>query len=112
MSRTVTALYDTATEAEAARQRLSAAVDVERVRVIDKGSSRELDDYPIAGEDRHAVALNQVIRYRGRYYGVYHANADPEWKGPWTTCLAVSDDLVRWTKYPANPVIRSDSSRC
>jgi hypothetical protein len=60
--------------------------------------------------DRHAVALNQVIRYRGRYYGVYHANADPEWKGPWTTCLAASDDLVRWEKYPGNPVIRSDDS--
>ena len=60
--------------------------------------------------DRHAVALNQVVRYRGRYYAVYHANADPAWKGPWTTCLAVSDDLVRWEKYPGNPVIRSDDS--
>jgi hypothetical protein len=60
--------------------------------------------------DRHAVALNQVVRYRGRYYGVYHANADPKWKGPWTTCLAVSDDLVRWDKYPGNPIIRSDDS--
>jgi hypothetical protein len=60
--------------------------------------------------DRHAVALNQVVRYRGRYYGVYHANADPEWKGPWTTCLAASDDLVHWEKYAKNPVIRSDDS--
>ncbi len=60
--------------------------------------------------DRHAVALNQVVRYRGRYYGVYHANADPQWKGPWTTCLAASDDLVHWEKYPGNPVIPSDDS--
>jgi beta-1,2-mannobiose phosphorylase / 1,2-beta-oligomannan phosphorylase len=60
--------------------------------------------------DRHAVALNHVLRRHGRYYGVYHANADPEWKGPWTTCLAASDDLVRWQKYPGNPVIRSDDS--
>jgi hypothetical protein len=60
--------------------------------------------------DRYAVALNQVVRYRGRYYGVYHANADPAWKGPWTTCLAVSDDLVRWTKYAGNPVISSNDS--
>jgi beta-1,2-mannobiose phosphorylase / 1,2-beta-oligomannan phosphorylase len=60
--------------------------------------------------DRHAVALNQVVRYRGRYYGVYHANADPQWKGPWTTCLAASDDLVHWEKYPGNPVIRSNDS--
>jgi hypothetical protein len=60
--------------------------------------------------DRHAIALDQVVRYRGRWYGVYHANADPEWKGPWTTCLAVSDDLVRWEKYAGNPVIASDDS--
>jgi hypothetical protein len=60
--------------------------------------------------DRHAVALNQVVRYRGHYYGVYHANADKDWKGPWTTCLAASDDLVHWTKYPGNPIVRSDDS--
>ena len=60
--------------------------------------------------DRFAIALNQVVRYRGRYYGVYHANADPQWKGPWTTCLAASDDLVHWEKYPGNPVVRSDDS--
>ena len=60
--------------------------------------------------DRHAIALNQVVRYKRRYYGVYHANADPQWKGPWTTCLAVADDLVHWEKYPGNPVIRSDDS--
>jgi hypothetical protein len=63
-----------------------------------------VQDEPVIGlgpaaYDRHA-----------RYYGVYHANADPDWKGPWTTCLAVSDDLVHWTKYPGNPVIRSDDS--
>jgi len=60
--------------------------------------------------DRHAVALNQVVRYKGRYYAVYHANADPDWKGPWTTCLAVSEDLVHWRKYPGNPIVRSDDS--
>lgn len=60
--------------------------------------------------DSHAVALNQVIRYQGRYYGVYHANAHPRWKGPWTTCLAVSDDLVKWKKYPRNPIVRTNDS--
>jgi hypothetical protein len=74
-----------------------------------------VQDEPVIGlgpdaYDRHAVALNDVKRFRGRYYGVYHANADPEWKGPWTTCLAVSDDLVHWRKYPGNPVIRGDHS--
>ena len=60
--------------------------------------------------DRYAIALNQVFRYRGRYYGIYHANADRQWKGPWTTCLAVSDDLVHWKKYPGNPIIGSNDS--
>jgi sucrose-6-phosphate hydrolase SacC (GH32 family) len=60
--------------------------------------------------DEHAVALNQVIKYRGRYYGVYHANADPKWKGPWTTCIAVSDDLVHWKKYKQNPIVRENFS--
>jgi predicted GH43/DUF377 family glycosyl hydrolase len=63
------------------------------------------DDY-----DRHAVALNQVVKVGGRYYGVYHANDDPDWKGPWTTCLAASDDLVHWEKYPGNPIIRGEHS--
>jgi len=76
---------------------------------------RNVQDEPVialgpAAYDRHAVALNQVVRFQGRYYGVYHANADPEWKGPWTTCLAASDDLVHWEKYEDNPVIPSDDS--
>ncbi|MEE3219251.1 MAG: glycosylase [Planctomycetota bacterium] len=63
-----------------------------------------------AAYDKHAVALNQVIQFRGRYYGVYHANADPKWKGPWTTCIAVSKDLVRWKKYENNPIIPENNS--
>ena len=60
--------------------------------------------------DKHAVALNQVIRYGGRYYAVYHANAAPNWKGPWTTCIATSRDLVDWQKYEGNPIIRENFS--
>ena len=64
MSRTVTALYDTRAEAEAARDRLSQAVDVEgRAQIIDKtstggsGSSTDsspLHRLPLSHEDRHA----------------------------------------------------------
>lgn len=58
MSRTVTALYDTRAEAEAARDRLTAAVDVEgRARIIDKSSgegSNSLRDVHMSHEDRHA----------------------------------------------------------
>ena len=74
-----------------------------------------VDDKPVistgpSAYDRYAVALNQVIRYRNRYYGVYHANGDPKRKGPWTTCLAVSDDLKTWKKYSGNPIIRTNDS--
>jgi sucrose-6-phosphate hydrolase SacC (GH32 family) len=76
---------------------------------------RNVQDEPVLARgpeayDKHAVALNQVIRHDGRYYAVYHANADPEWKGPWTTCLATSTDLVHWRKYEGNPIIRQDFS--
>ena len=59
MSRTVTALYDTRQEAEAARQRLASAVDVERVKIIDQnsgdgGQGRSLDNLYLSSDDRHA----------------------------------------------------------
>jgi predicted GH43/DUF377 family glycosyl hydrolase len=60
--------------------------------------------------DRHAVALNQIVQYQGRYYAYYHANADPQWRGNWTTNVAVSTDLIHWKKYPKNPIIRTDNS--
>jgi len=59
--------------------------------------------------DKEAVALNQIVRHRGRYYGWYHACATQPWSD-WVTCVAVSDDLVHWTKYPGNPIVRGDKS--
>ena len=55
--------------------------------------------------DRDFVALNQVIRYKGRYYASYHGAARGE-ETPtlWSSGLAVSDDLQRWTKCPGNPL--------
>jgi len=60
--------------------------------------------------DRYAIALNQIIKIDGRYYAVYHANADPKWRGDWRMCLAVSDDLRHWHKYPKNPILEGDFS--
>jgi sucrose-6-phosphate hydrolase SacC (GH32 family) len=54
--------------------------------------------------DRYAVAVDQIIKYQGRYYAYYHASALKDW-AEWSTCLAVSDDLVQWKKYPGNPVL-------
>jgi sucrose-6-phosphate hydrolase SacC (GH32 family) len=55
--------------------------------------------------DRHAVAVDQVIKHHGRYYAYYHASALPKW-GEWSTCIAMSEDLVHWKKYPGNPILQ------
>ena len=54
--------------------------------------------------DRYAVAVDQIIRHKDRYYAYYHASALKGW-GEWSTCLAMSEDLVHWKKYPGNPVV-------
>ncbi|HUT88985.1 MAG TPA: hypothetical protein VMY37_05795 [Thermoguttaceae bacterium] len=60
--------------------------------------------------DKQAVAMNQLVKHRDRYYAYYHANADPKWGGPWTTNVAVSEDLIHWKKYAKNPIIPTNHS--
>jgi sucrose-6-phosphate hydrolase SacC (GH32 family) len=60
------------------------------------------DDY-----DKDLIAMNQVFRHDGRYYAVLHGTkktGDPQVPNKWTTNLAMSDDLVHWTKYEKNPL--------
>ena len=57
--------------------------------------------------DKYAVAIDQILKHQGRYYAYYHASALPKW-GEWSTCLAVSDDLLHWKKYPGNPLLPID----
>ena len=59
--------------------------------------------------DLYAVAMNQVIKYKGLYYGYYHASAYKDWR-EWSTNVAVSKDLVHWQKYPGNPIIGENKS--
>lgn len=59
--------------------------------------------------DSYAVAMNQVIKYKGRYYGYYHASAFKDWH-EWSTCVATSQDLIHWDKYEHNPIIGDNSS--
>jgi beta-1,2-mannobiose phosphorylase / 1,2-beta-oligomannan phosphorylase len=59
--------------------------------------------------DRGAVALNQVIKRGGCYYGFYHASGERPWK-EWTSCIARSRDLVHWEKYPGNPIVAHNCS--
>ena len=62
--------------------------------------------------DNHMIALNQVIKLRGEYFGFYHgtATAPPGQPQVWTTCVARSRDLLHWEKYPGNPIIDNDRS--
>jgi hypothetical protein len=60
-----------------------------------------------ADYDRNLIAMNQVIRYRDRYYAVYHGakkSDDPKQPTLWSTGLAVSNDLLHWKKFPGNPL--------
>jgi predicted GH43/DUF377 family glycosyl hydrolase len=59
--------------------------------------------------DQYAVAMDQVIKYQGRYYGYYHASAFADWR-EWTTSVAISEDLIHWKKYPGNPILRENKS--
>ncbi len=59
--------------------------------------------------DQFAVAMNQVIKYKGLYYGYYHASAYKDWR-EWTMNIAVSTDLVHWKKYDKNPIMGNNLS--
>jgi hypothetical protein len=59
--------------------------------------------------DKYGVAMNQVIKYNGLYYGYYHATAFEDWH-EWSTNVAVSKDLTHWKKYPNNPIIGDNMS--
>jgi hypothetical protein len=59
--------------------------------------------------DKFGVALNQVIKYKGVYYGYYHGTAFKDWH-EWSTNVAVSKDLVNWKKYDSNPIMKENKS--
>uniref|UniRef100_A0A7C2P5X9 Glycosylase n=1 Tax=Schlesneria paludicola TaxID=360056 RepID=A0A7C2P5X9_9PLAN len=54
--------------------------------------------------DRDLVAMNQIVKHNGRYYAVYHGAAADKSPALWATGLAVSDDLLHWTKCAGNPL--------
>lgn len=63
------------------------------------------DDY-----DFRMIAINQVIKRDGRYFAYYHGLVRDSKPQEWTTCIAVSDDLLHWTKYVGNPILRDNQS--
>jgi len=65
--------------------------------------------------DSGAVASNQVIKFKGKYYMYYHGSTDAGWATPgatsiWTSNVAMSADLEHWIKYPKNPIVEGDHS--
>jgi predicted GH43/DUF377 family glycosyl hydrolase len=59
--------------------------------------------------DKYGLALNQVIKYKGNYYGYYHGTAFQDWH-EWSTNVAVSSDLINWKKYESNPIMKENKS--
>ncbi len=86
----------------------------------DKLTWTNVQDEPVLkpgpGEyDFGAVAANQIVKYKERYYMYYHGNSIPlgvktEKKSIWTSNVAVSEDLIHWEKYPGNPMVEGDHS--
>jgi hypothetical protein len=55
--------------------------------------------------DKDLIALNQIIKHRGRYYAYYHGSAKTGPKAKlWSTAVATSTDLIHWEKYAGNPL--------
>ena len=68
-----------------------------------------------ANYDSEAVATNQIVKYKGKYYMFYHGSSNPDWMKAgvgalWTSNVAMSTDLTHWVKYPENPIVSGDHS--
>lgn len=61
--------------------------------------------------DRDLIAMNQIVKHKGRYYAYYHGSAKGETPSLWSTCVAVSDDLRTWKKYDNNPLLPRELNR-
>ncbi len=59
--------------------------------------------------DKGAVAMDQVVKYKGRYYAYYHATATKPWS-VWSSNVATSEDLIHWEKYENNPIVKPNRS--
>lgn len=88
----------------------------------DKINWINVQDEPVLepGPDQYdigAVAADQIVKYKEKYYMYYHATPRPDWQeanrpGPvtWNSNVAMSTDLIHWTKYPGNPLVEGDLS--
>jgi beta-1,2-mannobiose phosphorylase / 1,2-beta-oligomannan phosphorylase len=87
---------------------------------MDHRTWTNLQDEPVlslgpGSYDSGALAANQVIKYRDKYYMYYHGSPNTDWNVPgnnsiWTSNVAMSTDLIHWVKYPRNPIVEGDHS--
>ena len=81
---------------------------------VDLRAWRNVQDEPVINKgpepyDKYGVALNQVIKHDGMYYGYYHGTAYEDWH-EWSTNVVVSSDLIHWKKYDKNPIMKENKS--
>jgi hypothetical protein len=61
--------------------------------------------------DKELIAVNQVIKYKGDYYAIFHGSGSGTvMPRTWTTDIARSKDRVHWQKYSGNPLVRGNKS--
>jgi hypothetical protein len=60
--------------------------------------------------DRRQIAMNQIVKYKGRYFAYFHGSGN-ENSRLWSTNVATSKDLVRWTKYWNNPLLPIEDNK-
>jgi predicted GH43/DUF377 family glycosyl hydrolase len=87
---------------------------------VDKITWTNIQDEPVIkmGPEKYdegAVAANQIVKFRDRYFIYYHGSTNPNWADPnenalWTSNVAMSTDLIHWKKYPGNPLVEGDTS--
>ena len=64
-----------------------------------------------AAHEKDLIALNQIVRYRDRYFALYHGTAHEPEPNLWTTNIATSTDLIHWRKYAHNPLLPVESNK-
>tara|TARA_R110002111_G_scaffold153375_1_gene220161 strand:+ start:116801 stop:117751 length:951 start_codon:yes stop_codon:yes gene_type:complete len=61
--------------------------------------------------DQKMIAMNQIIKYQGIYYMIYHGTAAAQTPSLWTTNIAASKDMLHWTKYTGNPLTPPEANQ-
>lgn len=61
--------------------------------------------------DQKMIAMNQIIKYHGVYYMVFHGTAAAQKPSLWTTNIAASKDMIHWVKYSGNPLTKPDANQ-